>query len=218
MSRARTSAAIGLAAFIALAAVGCAPETPAEPEPTAAPAIEVEPSGDGVLVIGTVTDAAAGGAAIVAGVELAVREINQAGSIGDGPVQVYHRAASNPSAVDELVARGADVVIAPASVVLEAREGLPVIVVTPSTAPSEQMLAVLQQLEPALADFTGASEAYAAAVEAALAAVLAEDDGGASIEAQLAQVSAGDAECFSFGECISARAAGFAMAFAGPSR
>lgn len=90
-----------------------------------------EPTGDGVLVIGTLLptsgDAAVLGPAMVAAVEVAVREIDDAGGFGGAPVELVHRDSGDAAgdrletAFGELVEAGADVVIGPASSVLVER-------------------------------------------------------------------------------------------------
>jgi ABC-type branched-subunit amino acid transport system substrate-binding protein len=112
-------------ALVALLAVtGCtAPATAptATPEPTAV----ATPSGDGVLRIGTILPTSGTfaflGPAQVAGVEVAVREINELGGVAGVPVEVLHRdsgEAGTSTAEDsfrDLVAQGADVIVGPTS-------------------------------------------------------------------------------------------------------
>ncbi|WP_309712276.1 ABC transporter substrate-binding protein [Pseudolysinimonas sp.] len=62
--------------------------------------------------------------------------------------------------------------------------------------------AKIKQEDPAVADFRYAAEAYDATVLAALAAVLAADDGGASIARLLGAASVDGIKCTSFGECV----------------
>jgi branched-chain amino acid transport system substrate-binding protein len=61
--------------------------------------------------------------------------------------------------------------------------------------------AKIKQEDPGVGDFRYAAEAYDATVLAALAAVLAGDDGGASIARTLRAASIGGIKCTSFGEC-----------------
>jgi len=61
--------------------------------------------------------------------------------------------------------------------------------------------AKIKQEDPGVADFHYAAEAYDATVLAALAAVLAGDDGGASITRMLRAASIDGIKCTSFGEC-----------------
>lgn len=67
---------------------------------------------------------------------------------------------------------------------------------------TDEFAARLRQSDPALIEFRFAAETYDAVVLAALAAVLADDDGGASVAAFLAQAAAQGVPCGSFGECI----------------
>ena len=79
--------------------------------------------------------------------------------------------------------------------------------------PEEALHAQLTQADPALSDFAGAVEAYDAVISAALAAVVAADDGAASIAFVLVTVTAGDAHCGSYGECGAALGDGFTIGY-----
>ncbi|MEO6943827.1 MAG: ABC transporter substrate-binding protein [Lacisediminihabitans sp.] len=118
-----------IALMLPLALTSCAPEQkPVQhtPKPSA-----VAPSGDGILRIGTLfpTTGAASylGAAQVAGVEVAVKEINQAGGVLGKPVEVLHRDSGDASTTTaetsfaDLVAKKTDVIIGPSSSVLSLR-------------------------------------------------------------------------------------------------
>lgn len=111
MQRARTVASI-LSVIVVLALGGCGVPAPA-PTPTFT-ATPVAPSGDGVLRIATVLSSAdPASAAQVAGVEVAVREINESGGWNGQPVTVIHRDAGEDAtvAVAALDGRGIDVVV-----------------------------------------------------------------------------------------------------------
>ncbi|MFN4002677.1 ABC transporter substrate-binding protein [Microcella sp.] len=120
--------AVGLAAAVVLA--GCAAPRPL-PTPTPTPTETLGPTGDGVLRIGTLFpmsgDVSFIGPAMVAAVEVAVRDINVAGGVLGQPVEVFYRnsgAASDDrleTAFAELVERDVDVVIGPASSALAER-------------------------------------------------------------------------------------------------
>lgn len=69
-------------------------------------------------------------------------------------------------------------------------------------AVDDAFLAKLKIEDPGLADSRYAAEAYDATVLAALAAVLAGDDGGSSIARKLGEASVGGIKCTSFGECV----------------
>jgi len=56
--------------------------------------------------------------------------------------------------------------------------------------------------DPGVGDFRYAAEAYDATILAALAAVLAHDDGGASIARELKAASVDGIKCTSYGECL----------------
>jgi len=68
--------------------------------------------------------------------------------------------------------------------------------------PDDAFIAKLKQEDPGLVDPRYGAEAYEATVLAALAAILAGDDGGASISAALREVTRGGIKCTSFGECL----------------
>lgn len=89
------------------------------------------PQGDGVLTIGTLFPTTGATAFLAksqdAGVELAVREINEAGGVNGEPVVVYHQDSGDAStekaeeSFADLVSKGVDVVIGPSSSVLAER-------------------------------------------------------------------------------------------------
>ena len=119
-ARAIVSVTIGLAVASLLGACG----TPiAMPTPT--PTETIEPTGDGVLKIGNIIPTSGRfaflGPAQAAGVEVAIREINEAGGVNGAPVQVFHRDEGDAGSTKaeesfaDLVAQGADVVIGPSS-------------------------------------------------------------------------------------------------------
>jgi ABC-type branched-subunit amino acid transport system substrate-binding protein len=121
--------AAAIALMLPLTLASCAPEPkPVQhtPKPTAA-----APSGDGILRIGTLfpTTGAASyiGAAQVAGVEVAIKEINQAGGVLGKPVEVLHRDSGDASTTTaetsfaDLIAKKTDVIIGPSSSVLALR-------------------------------------------------------------------------------------------------
>jgi len=127
--------ATGLGLVIAASVVGCSDLGLPMPTPTPSPTYAV--TGDGVLRIGTLFPTSGTyaylGAGQVAGVEAAVREINEAGGVNGVPVEVYHRNSSDATtetaeaSYADLVAKGVDVVIGPSSSVLAERLVDPVI-------------------------------------------------------------------------------------------
>ena len=134
MSRSRFLAT-GLGLMIAASLVGCSDGGLPMPTPTPSPTYAV--TGDGVLRIGTLFPTSGTfsyiGAGQVAGVETAVREINEAGGVNGVPVEVFHRNSGDATtetaeaSYADLVAKGADVVIGPSSSVLAERLVKPVI-------------------------------------------------------------------------------------------
>jgi ABC-type branched-subunit amino acid transport system substrate-binding protein len=125
-SRALVSATLGLVVVSVLA--GCS--TPAAmPAPT--PTATVAPTGDGVLRVGTIVPASGTyaflGPAQAAGVQLAVREINDAGGVGGVPVELLQRDEGDAGtrkaeeSLADLVAQKADVIVGPSSSVIAER-------------------------------------------------------------------------------------------------
>ncbi len=68
--------------------------------------------------------------------------------------------------------------------------------------PDAAFTARLKTTNSKLTQFRYASEAYDATILAALAAIVARDDGGASIASTLTDVSSGGIKCTSFAECV----------------
>lgn len=107
----------------------CAPEPMPVPTPTASETSA--PHGDGVLTIGTLFPTTGATSFLAraqdAGVELAVREINEAGGVNGAPVVVYHRDSGDATtqkaeeSFADLVAKKTDVIIGPSSSVLAER-------------------------------------------------------------------------------------------------
>lgn len=225
-------ATAGLIAALTLSLVACSGTTESKPTATATP---VAPSGDGVLRIGDLTpvsgELAPFAAAQSAGIELAAREVNEAGGYKKAPVEVYHRNAGDGDATvlqasfDDLVARGIDVIIAPASafvaeqlvqMVKTSKANVAVVsLVTEENAPKkvevklakadDAFAARLKQADPSVTELGYGVESYDATVASILAATVAKDDGGASITQGLVDVSNREGfACTSYGECLSA--------------
>src|SRR5690606_2459059 len=101
------------------------------PVPSVTPTATVAPTGDGVLRIGSLLPTTGTTAFIapaqVAGVELAVKEINEAGGVGGAPVEVFHRDSGDAStgkaeaSLAELLEKEVDVIVGPSSSVLAER-------------------------------------------------------------------------------------------------
>lgn len=116
-----------VAALLSACQVPVAMQAPA-PTPTLTPVV---PYGDGVLRIGGLVPTTGGSAVLsaaqVAGIELAVREIDESGGVGGAPVQVFHRDVGEPgggvlaASFAELVAKGVDVVVGPSDSALAAQ-------------------------------------------------------------------------------------------------
>lgn len=124
MSRSRTVLAAAAALVVVAASLaGCSDAGLPMPTPTPSPTYPV--TGDGVLRIGTLFSQSGAGAYLgagqVAGVEAAVREINEAGGVNGVPVELFHRNAGDTTtdtaetSYADLVAKGVDVVIGPST-------------------------------------------------------------------------------------------------------
>lgn len=232
--RPRLAAVLGAVAALALLA-GC--EAPG-PAPTPTPTVTVAPSGDGVLRIGTLFtqtgSQAAVGAAQLAGVFAAIREIGTAGGALGAPVELVNRdigdgdAAAVAAVFAALVEQGVDVVIGPSSSMLapglrEAAAAAGVLLVAPAPAtasdaepePDADLLARLRLEDPGLGDGRFAADAYDAVVLAALAAAVAGDDGGPSIGWRLPQVLGQGVECTSYGACLAVLGDGQEISYRG---
>lgn len=237
MPRFTTTRLIALGALVTLALSGC---TAPEPQPSASPsasvpaAAPIESSGDGVLRVGTLFpatgDLASVRVAAAAGVEVAVREINQQGGVLGAPVEVFHRnsGAGEPdalaAALADLIKRGVDVVVGPpgAALVDVLRADPNATKVTVITFPAQDaegepaagwaagddFTARLKAADPAVKDARFGAEAYEATVLAALAAIARADDGVRSIAAGLPEITGEGIPCSSFGECADIVAGG----------
>ncbi|MGV8969545.1 MAG: ABC transporter substrate-binding protein [Microbacteriaceae bacterium] len=112
---------LSLAIMTSVSVTSCAPE---RPMPVPSPTETVTSTADGVVRIGTLLS---GSNPQVAGVELAIRDINRAGGVAGMPVEVFHRTSGAEDtdqlevSFAQLVDRGVDVVIGPSSETLKAR-------------------------------------------------------------------------------------------------
>lgn len=205
-----------------LTLTACTPESPVVvPSATPTIAATVVPSGDGVLRIGTLFpttgEAAASGAAQVAGAQLATRNVSDEGGVPGRTIELIHRNSAGDIAVSvaDLVARGADVVLWDAAttpsdeVVASVTEaGLAFLALgdfanggTP-LATDEAFAARLRTADPGLEATAGGAESYDGVIVTALAATFAADDAAASIEIGWKAVAAGPTICTSWGECV----------------
>ena len=129
MPRSRALIAAAATVVLSLALASCSSDP--MPVPTATPSASPAATGDGVLRIGTVFPTTGPvafiGPAQVAGVELAVREINEAGGVLGKPVAVFHRDSGDAStgtieqSFADLLTKKIDVLIGPSSSVLAER-------------------------------------------------------------------------------------------------
>ena len=221
LRRRATVAGAGLALLL-LALTGCTAAEPVAPTPTATPSAlpSVVPSGDGVLRIGTIFpmtgDFAAGGAAQVAGTQLAAREIAEQGGVPGHTVELIHRSVgADPAvAVADLLARGVDVVLWDAATTPSAELAASVTGAGPAflalgdfanggtPLDTDADFAIrLRTADPALTQTAGGAEAYDGVIVTALAATAVNDDAASSIEIGWDAVSQGPTGCASWGEC-----------------
>ncbi|GAA3732783.1 ABC transporter substrate-binding protein [Leifsonia bigeumensis] len=117
------------AGVLCLGLAACTPEP--MPVPTSTPSETAAPRGDGVLTIGTLFPTTGATAFLAraqdAGVELAIREINEAGGVNGAKVVVYHRNSGDATtekaeeSLAGLVEKKVDVIIGPSSSVLAER-------------------------------------------------------------------------------------------------
>ena len=221
-----------VAGAVALSLAGCSGGSAVVPTATPTP---VKPSGDGILRIGDMTpvsgDLAAYAAAQAAGVDLAAQEVNEQGGYNKVPVEVIHRNAGDgdPAATEasfnDLVSRGVDVIIAPASATvvatlqeLVAKNDSNVAIVSIANAktapkgaevkaitPDETLSKRLKASDPSVTELGYGAEAYDLATATILAATVTKDDGGASItQGMLAVSNQAGFPCTSYGMCVSA--------------
>lgn len=130
MSRARNSLGLAVTAGLVIGLVACSAPVPV-PLPTPTPVETVDPTGDGVLRIGTIFPTSGTFAflapAQAAGVATAVREINEAGGVAGVPVELIARDSGDASgqvaeaSFADLVAQGVDAIIGPTSSVIAQR-------------------------------------------------------------------------------------------------
>lgn len=220
-----------LTVVLAVGLAGCTP-APATLEPVTDPSptptsVAPEASGDGVLRVATLLpnpgDLAGTAPAQIAAVEAAVRDLNAASGVLGAPVEVLHRSAGSAegdqldAGFADLAARGVDVVLGPADPALIERmlplaveAGIAVVIpafdgtaATAGTEADESLALRLRQSDPAVQSTASAPEAYDAVVLAALAAVLADDDAGASIAYAIPSALAEGIPCASYGACLS---------------
>lgn len=167
---------------------------PQSPSPSASPL----PVGDGVLTIGTLFPTSGAmaflGPAQVAGVELAVRDINTAGGVNGQPVVVHHRSSGDAStdqaeeSLASLLEKEVDVIIGPSSSVLAERL-LPAVLeadltmITPSaTAPVLSSLDDEDRLFQVISSADSAAAALAASLKGTVGIVYYADDEGRAMK------------------------------------
>lgn len=196
MSRFGLALAPAVVLAVAVALAGCAAEVPVAVAPSPSPTYA--PTGDGVLRIGTLLPP--GSTAQIAGVEVALREINEQGGLNGVPVEVFHRTSGDPAtdaperAFDALVALGVDVVIGPDSADLAERlAGLAaaanVAIISPTASGLEAIDdsgLVFGTAAPAAARSAAIADAIREDGAASIAYLASDDDLGAQALAQLA--------------------------------
>jgi ABC-type branched-subunit amino acid transport system substrate-binding protein len=220
---ARVAALTLVCACVPLALTACfgsgAADSSSTPTPVASMAQPI-PTGDGILTIGALVPFsganAALGAAELAGVELAARDIDEAGGVHRASIVVVHGDAGDGGStrasetVGAFATRGVDAIVGPNSAdvfdavdAAAATAGIPAIsAVADPVSVDEAFTARLRSSDPTLADTRFGAESYDATVLIALAAQLAGDDGRASIAEFLPAVTSGAVDCSSYGECL----------------
>ncbi|MEL4320612.1 hypothetical protein WJX64_16480 [Leifsonia sp. YIM 134122] len=227
----RTHRSVALAALVAgaLLLTGCTAQSQDEqrPTPTATQTPAPVVAGDGSLHLMTVLDMAGKTAAVsqaqVAGVELAVRELDEQGGVLGAPVVVVHRSTSTDAAaiVKELAERSIDVVLwAATGDIPEEIAGVggatTVVRIGPADwKPDEASSARLLSADPGADPLIGGGEAYDTTIRVALAATEADNDSGSAIAEAITAVSSGAFSCVSFGECAAALADDTSIVYAG---
>ncbi|MBC7725003.1 MAG: amino acid ABC transporter substrate-binding protein [Burkholderiaceae bacterium] len=209
MSTIRTC--VPLLAVLAVVVLSSCTAAPVQPTPSPTPTVDVAPSGDGTLLIGTILPAtgtsAALGPAQVAAVEAAVREINAAGGVLGARVEALHRDsgdAAAPRVVEsfaDLAARGVDVIVGPSDATSAAlllpqatAAGIPVIA-TGATDPAAEGAGLLFRTSPS-AELDGAAIAAAILAEnadATVAVLHGDDTTSSAVLASLTSGIGGDA-------------------------
>ncbi len=237
----RAIAGFAVVASSALLLSGCSFLPMPVPTPTPTPTA----SGDGVLRIGDMTPLggplAGTAAAQAAGIELAVREINEQGGVLGSPIEVWHRDAgdADPAKTEasfaSLLEHNVDVVIAPASagvmdVLLPLAKKAGVLVVAPANdttapataktapiVPDEEFAARLRSSDPNLSELSFGAESYELTTALALSTVFLDDDGAVSLSWALSHIQGPGIACTSFGACISVLRTEPAISYRGPA-
>ncbi|SDY44140.1 ABC transporter substrate-binding protein [Herbiconiux ginsengi] len=220
---ARVAALTLVCACVPVALTACFASGAAEPSSAPTPVASMAqpiPTGDGILTIGALVPLSGAhsalGAAELAGIELAARDIDEAGGVHRAPIVVVHGDAgdgASPRAGDTVAAfagRGVDAIVGPSSAYVfdaadaaAAAAGIPAVsAVADPVAVDEGFTARLRSSDPTLADTRFGAESYDATVLIALAAQLAGDDGRSSIAEFLPAVTSGATECSSYGACL----------------
>jgi len=168
------------------------------PQPTPTPTPTVAASGDGILRIGTLFaltgDSAPQGAAEIAGVELAVRDVNLAGGVNGALVEVFHRDAEDAATAEKswvgLTDKAVDVVIGPDStqvaaalVPLSVAAGIPLVSASSPTGDAVMSFSLTSSVDSsdALARAivsSGANKVFAITDDATALATALEGAGG----------------------------------------
>ena len=198
MSPSRTLGVIAAMSVLTFGLVSCTPGPAPVPSPTpsASPSLAPLPAGDRVLRLGTLLPTTGASAflapAQAAGVELAVREINEAGGVLGAPIEVFHRNSGDASgdvlekSFGELLAKKVDVVIGPSSSVLSAR-------LLPKSEAAGVPLISPAAIAPGLSSAAGAGWFYRTVPSAALQGSALATILGRTSSAKVALVSFDDA-------------------------
>ncbi|KQX07896.1 hypothetical protein ASC59_09320 [Leifsonia sp. Root1293] len=206
---------------------GCTAEGEPKPTPTATQTPAPVIPGDGSLRLMTVLDMAGKPADVsqaqVAGVELAVRELDEQGGVLGAPVVVVHRSTSTGAAdiVKELADRSIDVVLwaavgdIPEEITAVSGTTTVVRIGPAGWKPDKSFSARLKSADPGAISLWGGPEAYDTTMRVALAATEADNDSGSAVAEAITAVSSGGFSCVSFGECAAALADDASIVYAG---
>ncbi|MEJ3404398.1 hypothetical protein WDJ51_06615 [Rathayibacter sp. YIM 133350] len=233
---ARATALIALAGALLLTLCGCTNTDKASrpvPSVTAGPIAVTAHPGDGILRVATVLDggdAAAVSAAVVAGTELAAREVDEQGGVAGADLVLIHRVIGGDGAAlaADLLAHGVDVVLwggaADADAGLRDALGaagtsivpLPALGDPGALAPVDDTFAArLKSADPGLEALSGGPEGYDVLLRLALAAISAHNDSGAAVAAALPDLSHDGFECSGWGQCADALSDGSDISYRG---
>lgn len=197
--------------------------------PTPTPSPTYTATGDGVLTIGSMFPTSGTfsfiGAGQVAGVETAIREINEAGGVNGKPVVVYHRNSGDTTtetaeaSFADLLTKATDVVIGPSSSALTARlvtpavtAGVPLIspaATLPSLTDLDDSGLVFRTIDSYQGQGAVLASAMADADVKSVAYVYVDDEAGNALLAELTAATELEGLTLDYEKAFSAKATAF---------